>query len=82
MNSFTKFEIGARYHINESSCIVYEVLKRTAKRVTLQRIEKPNSPYEHKGDVITKAITEWAQGETVIFSNGLQIWTWENKITA
>lgn len=64
-----KFEIGKRYKSTNNT--VFEVIKRTAKRVTFATVYHLGNRNEHKGDErYTKTIKNWAFGEIVFFDSG------------
>lgn len=64
-----KFEIGKRY--KSSNNTVFEVIKRTAKRVTFVTVYHSGNYNEHKGEEhYTKTIKNWAFGEIVFFDSG------------
>lgn len=67
-----RFEVGKRY--KSSINTVYEVIKRTAKRVTFATVYHSGNYNEHKSEeTYTKTIKNWAFGEIVFFDNGAAV---------
>lgn len=67
-----RFEVGKRY--KSSTNTVYEVIKRTVKRVTFVTVYHSGNYNEYKGEeTYTKTIKSWAFGEIVFFDNGAAV---------
>ena len=69
-----KFEIGKRYEAESGSVSVFEIVKRTAKRVTFVEVQHSGRYNERKGEPKTVAIESWTNGEEVFFTkNGATV---------
>lgn len=69
-----KFEIGKRYEAESGSVSVFEIVKRTAKRVTFVEVQHAGRYNERKSEPKTVAIKSWTNGEEVFFTkNGATV---------
>lgn len=68
-----KFEAGKRYEALSGSSIVFEIVKRTAKRITYVEIQHEGRYNEYNSEPKTVAIRNWKTGEAFYTRYGATI---------
>lgn len=72
-----KFEIGKRYEALSGSVLLFEIVARTAKRVTYVQIQHAGRYNESKSDPKTAVIKNWQKGEVFITPRGATVAAFE-----
>lgn len=72
-----KFETGKRYEAMSGSVLPFEIIKRTAKRITYVEVQHAGRYNERKSEPRTVAIKDWQKGEVFITPNGAIIAAFE-----
>jgi len=67
------FEVGKRYYAESGSSCVFEIIKRTAKRICFAEIQHEGRYNEKMGDLKTASIKDWQKGEVFITKSGATI---------
>ena len=68
-----KFEVNKRYEALSGSVLTFEIIKRTAKRVTYVEIDHTGRYNERKSEPKTATIKIWSKGEVFITSRGATV---------
>ena len=58
-----KFEVGKRYEALNGSVLPFEIIKRTAKRITFVTVQHAGKYNESKSEPKTATIKNWQSGE-------------------
>ena len=66
-----KFEVGKRY--NEDGGVCYEIVRRTAKRITYVQVQHAGRYNECKSEPKTVAIKAWQKGEVFFTTYGSEV---------
>ena len=66
----TKFEVGKRYEALSGSVLPFEIIKRTAKRITYVVIDHAGRYNERKSEPKTVTIKNWEKCEVFITAHG------------
>ena len=69
----TKFEVGKRYEALSGSVLPFEIIKRTAKRITFVTVQHAGRYNESKSEPKTVAIRNWKTGEAFYTRYGATI---------
>lgn len=69
----TKFEVGKRYEALSGSVLPFEIIKRTAKRITYVEIQHEGRYNEYKSEPKTATIKNWQSGEVFMTTNGVTV---------
>ena len=69
----TKFEIGKRYEALSGSVLPFEIIKRTAKRITFVTVQHAGKYNASKSEPKTATIKKWHSGEVFITTNGATV---------
>ena len=72
-----KFEVGKRYEALSGSVLLFEIVARTAKRITYVEVDHAGRYNERKGEPKTAAIKNWAKGEVFITPRGATVAAFE-----
>ena len=65
----TKFEVGKRYEALSGSVLPFEIIKRTAKRITFVTVQHAGKYNESKSELKTATIKNWQSGEVFMTTN-------------
>lgn len=68
-----KFEVSKRYEATSGSVLSFEIVKRTAKRVTFVEVQHAGRYNECKSEPKTATIKNWLNGEVFITSRGAMV---------
>lgn len=67
------FEVGKRYEAMSGSPLVFEVVKRTTKRITYVEIQHEGRYNEYKSEPKTASVKMWEKGEVFYTSYGATV---------
>ena len=68
-----EFEVGKRYQALSGSVLHFEIIKRTAKRITYVEIQHEGRYNEYKSEPKTATIKNWQSGEAFYTRHGATI---------
>ena len=68
-----KFEVGKRYKALSGSVLPFEIIKRTAKRITFVTVQHAGKYNESKSEPKTATIKNWQSGEVFMTTNGVTV---------
>ena len=69
----TKFEVGERYEALSGSVLPFEIIKRTAKRITFVTVQHAGKYNESKSEPKTATVKNWQSGEVFMTTNGITV---------
>lgn len=69
----TKFEVGKRYEALSGSVLPFEIIKRTAKKITFVTVQHAGKYNESKSEPKTATIKNWQSGEVFMTTNGVTV---------
>ena len=68
-----EFEVGKRYEALSGSVLPFEIIKRTAKRITFVTVQHAGKYNESKSEPKTATIKNWQSGEVFMTTNGVTV---------
>ena len=68
-----EFEVGKRYEALSGSVLPFEIIKRTAKRITFVTVQHVGKYNESKSEPKTATIKNWQSGEVFMTTNGVTV---------
>ena len=68
-----EFEVGKRHEALSGSVLPFEIIKRTAKRITFVTVQHAGRYNESKSEPKTATIKNWQSGEVFITTNGATV---------
>ena len=68
-----EFEVGKRYEALSGSVLPFEIIKRTAKRITFVTVQHAGRHNESKSEPKTATIKNWQSGEVFMTTNGVTV---------
>lgn len=72
-----KFEVGKRYEAMSGSVLPFEIVARTAKRITYVEVDHAGRYNERKSEPKTATIKNWQSGEVFITPRGATVAAFE-----